>query len=279
MRDPTGENHVIDTSRAHIARAYDYLLGGTNNFAVDREMAELVSAAVPGGIAVAKMNVRADRTFLRQTVRWLARDIGVRQFLDIGTGIPNADNVHAVALQTAADAKVVYVDYDPIVLAHAHVLLEDTPEGSTAYIDGDLRNPDNILAEAAKTLDLSQPVAMLLLGVLHYIEDHENPYGIVTRLLDAVPAGSYLAVTHLANDVMPEVMADMAERAEESPAAMTMVTRSHADVARFFAGLELLPPGVVSLDQWPRDDERWSELPEGHIVPIYGGVALKPGDG
>jgi S-adenosyl methyltransferase len=264
----------IDTEIPHMARVYDYLLGGRNHFAVDRQLAEHATAALPGGIEAARRSVRADRQFLKWAVRYLAAEQGVRQFLDIGTGIPNDDNVHAVAQQIAPECRVVYVDHDPIVLAHARFLLRGTAEGATDYLDVDLREPETILHRAAATLDFAKPVAILLLGVLHYILDDEDPYGIVARLVDAVPPGSYLVVSHLASDIQPEAMAELARRHNESAPAQLAAIRSHAEVARFFDGLELLPPGVVSLDHWCNPDAAdQGDHSNPPTIPIYGAVA------
>jgi hypothetical protein len=271
------ENVNIDTTVAHMARIYDYLLGGTNNFAVDREVAERVTAALPGGIDGARTNIRANRDFLAWAVRWLAGEKDIRQFLDIGTGIPNADNVHAVAQQTAPDARVVYVDHDPVVLAHAHELLQSTDEGATAYVAGDIREPERVLAEAADTLDLGQPTAVMLLGILHYVAEDEDPYGIVTRLLDAVPSGSYLVVSHLAGDLFPEEMAELVQRHNDgdNETAEEAVLRSREEVERFLDGLDLIAPGVVPLHEWHPDGT--NPLGFGDtVIPIYGAIARKP---
>jgi O-methyltransferase involved in polyketide biosynthesis len=261
----------IDTTIPHMARVYDYLLGGRTNFAVDRQLAEHATAALPGGIEAARRNVRANRRFLAWAVRTLTGEVGIRQFLDIGTGIPSDDNVHAVAQEIAPESRVVYVDHDPVVLAHARFLLRGTAEGATDYLDVDLREPETILHRAAATLDFAEPVAILLLGVLHYVLDDEGPYGIVARLVDAVPPGSYLVVSHLASDIDPEAMAELARRHNESAPAELATVRSHAEVSRFFDGLELLDPGVVPLDHWYAPDAVARGEPP--TIAIYGGVA------
>lgn len=265
----------IDITVAHPARVYDWLLGGTDNFAVDRAAGEHISSAYPGGLEAARTDVRGNRRFLAEAVRFLAGERGIRQFLDIGTGIPNQDNVHAVAQETASDARIVYVDHDPVVLAHAHELLRSTPEGSTAYVYGDLRDPGHILAEAADTLDLAAPVAVMLVGVLHFIDDHDDPYGIVRRLLEEVPAGSYLVVSHLASDIWPDEMAEMIGRARRSTRGGG-VLRSHAEVLGLFDGLDLVEPGLVPIDQW-RPDIVATSAGE-RTVPLYGGVAYRAQD-
>jgi trans-aconitate methyltransferase len=234
---------VIDTSVAHQARVYDYLLGGKDNFAADREVGDKVLQGYPDS-AVA---TRANRAFLGRAVRFLAAEAGIRQFLDIGTGIPSANNTHEVAQRVAPESRIVYVDNDPIVLAHARALLTSTPEGQTAYLDADANDPDTILARAAETLDFTQPVAITLLFILHVLKD---PYAVTSGLLDAVPPGSYLAISIPASDIQPEVQAAVARGLNESNLDVTVTFRSHAEVARFFDGLELLEPGIVPMNYW-----------------------------
>jgi hypothetical protein len=265
---------TIDISVAHAARTYDYLLEGTGNFAVDREAIERGSEAHPGGLETARTNARAQRDFLGRAVRYLAGEVGLRQFLDIGTGIPNADNVHAVAQQVAPESRIVYVDNDPVVLAHAHTLLRGTPEGRTAYVNGDAREPQRILAEAATSLDLAQPVAVILVGVLHVIGDGDDPYGIVAALLDPLPSGSHLVISHLASDIRAEEMAEVFARFNET-VRDPFVLRSHAEVARFFDGLDILDPGIVALNHWHAPPEAPDQT-DGQVIPAYGAVARKP---
>jgi hypothetical protein len=265
---------AIDSTVAHAARVYDYMLGGNDNFAVDREAAEQ-AAAVVGGMDRVRSEVRANRAFLGRAVRHLAVDAGLRQFLDIGTGIPNADNVHAVAQLAAPEARVVYVDNDPMVLAHAHALLHGTPEGRTVYIQQDLRNPDEIVREAAATLDFGQPMAIVLVGLLHHFRDEDDPYAIVARLRDAVVPGSYLVVSHLASDIQADEMARAAERLGammEEP----WVPRPHAAVARFFADLDVVDPGVVQVDRWRPPEPPPPAGGDDWVNPLYVGVARKP---
>src|SRR6516165_6157581 len=194
----------LDTRHAHSARIYNYWLGGKDHFAADREAAEQAIAANPGIVA----DVRANREFLVRAVRYLAADCGIRQFLDIGTGLPTASNTHEVAQAVAPDARAVYVDNDPIVLSHARALLASTPEGATAYLDADLRDTSVILREAAQTLDFEQPVALMLLIILHLIPDADDPYGIVAALVQALPTGSYLVLAHPASDIRTAKMAE-----------------------------------------------------------------------
>ncbi len=235
---------VFDTSVPHIARVYNYWLGGKDHFAADRDLAEKFIAADPKVIA----GVRANRAFLGRAVHFLAAEAGIRQFLDIGTGIPTASNTHEVAQRAAPDSRVVYVDNDPIVLTHARALLTSDPAGATDYIDADLRNTGTILAQAARMLDFSRPVAVMLVGILQCIPDEDDPPGIVAALMDAVPPGSYLAVSHPAADVYAQARAGAALLNEglSSP----IIFRTRAAVARFFDGLELVEPGLVSISQW-----------------------------
>src|SRR5215813_1674854 len=193
----SAERPAFDTSVAHQARMYDYWLGGKDNFAADRKAAVEALAAYPGMAHLA----RANRAFLGRLIRCLAGEAGIRQFLDIGTGIPTANNTHQVAQEVAPESRVVYVDYDPVVLSHARALLTSTPEGATDYIDADLRDPGSILEKAARTLDFTKPVAVTMLAILHAIGDEEDPYGIVAKIMEALPSGSYLAISHLPSDL------------------------------------------------------------------------------
>jgi len=243
-------DYPFDTSVAHPARVYDYWLGGKDNFAADREAAEAVIAARPSIL----FDIRANRAFLGRAVRWLAAEAGVRQFLDIGTGIPAADNTHQVAQGVAPTSRIVYVDNDPIVLVHARALLTSNAEGATAYLEGDLRQPEPILAGAAKTLDFEQPIAVLLIGVLHLIADAENPNEIINTLIAAVPSGSYLALTQPASDINAEVVAEGARRYNQH-VSTKQTRRNHAETARFFDGLELVEPGLVQVHRWRPDPD------------------------
>ncbi len=205
---PAQERRTIDTTVAHSARVHDYWLGGKDNFAADREAGDAVMEAYPGIV----MSVRANRAFLARAVRFLAAEAGIRQFLDIGTGIPTANNTHEVAQSAASDCRVVYVDYDPVVLTHARALLTSSTPGAIDYIDADLRDPQTILGHAAHTLDFSRPVAVMLIAIMHLIVDEDDPYGLVGQLLDAVPSGSYLALSQVASDIQAEQMAEAAKR-------------------------------------------------------------------
>ena len=266
---PADEERVdFDTSVAHIARVYDYWLGGKDNFEADRQAGEDALAAYPDLVS----SVRANRAFLARGVRFLAAEAGVRQFLDIGTGIPSANNTHEVAQSIALQSRVVYVDNDPIVLAHARALLVGGPEGRTDYLDADLRDTDKILDRARTLLDFSQPVAVMLVAVLHLIGPEDHPYSIVSQLIDAVPPGSYLLLSHVASDIEPEKMAEMGKRLNRL-LAQKGTYRSQAEVTDFFAGLQMAEPGVVPVQHWRQD----SEVEGARKAAMWGGVARKNG--
>ena len=266
-QDPAEEIARFDTSVPHIARVYDYWLGGKDNFAADRAAAEQVIATFPDVL----VSVRAQRAFLARTVNYLVTEAGIRQFLDIGTGLPASNNTHEVAQQAAPESRIVYVDNDPIVMRHAQVLLTSSPHGATAYIEADLRDTPKVLDEAAGTLDFGQPVAVMLLGVLHCIPDQDDPAAIVARLMAAVPQGSYLVVAHPASDVAIELSRSMGDYNRQGAAPLT--ARSHAEVSRFFTGLDLVEPGVVQLHRWRAGT---AEVGQGRELANYGGVGRKP---
>jgi len=260
----------LQTDRAHAARVYDYMLGGKTNFAADREAGDKIVAQWPGSRASA----RAARAVMHRLVRRLAEAHGIRQFLDVGTGIPTAPNLHEVAQGIDPASRVVYVDNDPIVLAHARALLTSTPEGRTAYIDGDLREPGKILADPALhgTLDLTRPVALTLINLVHFLSD-EAAHPLVRRLLDALPSGSFLALTAGTGDSAPEEAEVASRRYRE--AGIENHLRTRAQVERFFAGLELDEPGVVLINRWhPALDE--GPVLADHEVMAYAGLARKP---
>ena len=258
---------AINTSVAHPARVYDYWLGGKDNFAADREAAERVLAVTPG----LRWRVQANRRFLARAVRYLAGEAGIRQFLDIGTGIPSANNTHQVAQEAIPGARIVYVDNDPIVLSHARALLTSGPHGATQYVHGDAREPGPIIESAAETLDFSKPVALMLIGVLHLIQDSEDPWGLVAWLMAQLPAGSYLAISHPAIDIAPGQAE--AQRRYNERVSTPQTLRGHDQVARFFEGLELVEPGLVYVHAW-RPGE-FDTAPEG-ATSAWGGVARKP---
>jgi hypothetical protein len=265
--DSAGEAPAFDTSVAHSARVYDYWLGGKDNFAADRAAGEQVIEVRPA----IRTDVQANRAFLGRAVRYLAGEAGIRQFLDIGTGLPSASNTHEVAQSVAPDARIVYVDNDPIVLAHARALLTSTPEGCTSYLEADLREPAKILAAAAETLDFGLPVAIMLVAVLHHIPDSDDPYGIVARLRDAVPSGSYLVISHPAADIQTEKVAEVARRYNAS-VVTGQTRRTEEQVAGFFAGWELLAPGVTQTPLWRPDAPTSLSV----SVPMWAAVGRKP---
>ena len=259
----------FDASIPSPARMWNYWVGGKDNFAADRAAAARVQAAMPS----IPMIARSVRLFLIDIVRSLAVDYDVRQFLDIGTGLPTADNTHDVAQRAAPESRIVYADYDPVVLSHARALLTSTPEGMTDYIQADLRDPDTILEAARQTLDFSRPIAVLLLAILHFIPDADDPYGVVKRLMDEMPPGSFLVICHAPSDIHPDQVAEMTRRYNESGAAQ-MRPRSHEEVVAFFSGLEMIGPGVVPIAEWLRRgqaDPRNSTALAGHV-----GVGRKP---
>jgi len=262
-----GARRVIDTSVAHSARVPDYWLGGKDNFAADRAAGDAVFQAYPGIVA----SVRANRAFLARVVRFLAAEAGIRQFLDIGTGIPAANNTHEVAQSVAPGCRVVYADYDPVVLLHAQALLTSSAQGALDYIDADLRDPQTILAQAAQTLDFSRPVAVMLIAIMHLIGDRDDPGGIIRQLMAAVPAGSYLALSQVASDIEAERMAEAAKRYNRL-ARETQSHRTHAEVMRFFDGLELLEPGLVPVQRW----RPASAIEAQAHSAMWGGVGRKP---
>ena len=274
--DPAGPGRPpldLQIDRPHPARVYDYLLGGKDNFPADRAAAEAGLQANPNS----RIPPRENRAFLRRVVRFLAGEAGISQFLDIGTGIPTSPNVHEIAQQANPQARIVYVDNDPIVLAHARALLTTGPAGQTAYIDADLRDVDAILssAELRQTLDLSQPVALLLIAVMHFIPDAEDPWGLAARLLADLPSGSYLALSHLTGDFDPAAWAGVAAVYRRS--GVTMEVRPYGAVEHFFTGLDLVEPGVVSLPAWrPDAQDIGAGRPSDAAVSVYGGVARKP---
>jgi hypothetical protein len=254
-------------SIAHVARVYDYLLGGKDNFAVDREAAEQAMRINPDIVSTA----RANRAFGVRTTSYLAGQARIRQFLDIGTGMPTNNNIHEVAQTIAPESRVVYVDHDPIVLTHARALLTSAPEGVTDYIEADLREPGKILAEAAQTLDFRRPVAIMLIAILHLILDRDDPYDLVSQLVNAVVPGSYVVISHAASDIDTGAMISMANRLSELM-AQPAVPRTHREVAAFFAGLDLLEPGLVRIPEW-----RPASVSESAVrAQMWGAIGRKP---
>jgi hypothetical protein len=256
----------FDTLVPHNARVYDYLLGGKDNYAVDREAGDRFLAAYPDVVH----SVRANRAFLARAVRFLAADMGIRQFLDLGTGIPTASNTHEVAQGVAPDSRIVYVDNDPIVLVHARALLTGTPPDSCAYVDADLRDPATILAAARATLDFAQPVAVLLVAVLQLLSDADDPAGIVGKLMTACCPGSFVAISHPASDL--DAGMNVATRQFNQSGREPATNRDRAAIADMFDGYELIEPGVVRVAEWRPD----SELETARRAAVWAGVARKP---
>ncbi len=261
----------FDTSVAHPARVWNYWVGGKDNFAADRETAQLVMEAMPHMPLVARLA----RRFLIDAVCRVTTEYGIRQFLDIGTGLPTADNTHEVAQRIVPQARIVYVDNDPIVLTHARALLTSCREGKTDYIAADMRDPDVILAGAEKTLDFGQPIAILLIGVLHFVPDRDDPYGILGRLMDAVPSGSFLILGHAASDQQAAAATEGTRRYNEKSAA-PITMRSRDQVARFFNGLEMVEPGFVSIGDWWPEAERDAGAASAMAGSGYVGIGRKP---
>ena len=258
----------IDTTVSHSARIWDYWLKGKDNYQVDREVGDRIEEMLPDIVRQA----REDRLFLGRVVRYLAGEAGVRQFLDIGTGLPTADNTHQVAQRVAPESKIVYVDNDPLVLAHARALLTSTPEGATDYIHADMHDPATIIADAGQTLDFGQPIAVTMLGVLWHVLDNDEAYAIVNRLLQAMPSGSYLALNHPTLEVTGEKMAT-AIRYWNEYGTPPGTHRTPAELTQFFDGMDLVEPGVVSITRW-RPEATSSGEPE--EIDQFGGVGRKP---
>jgi O-methyltransferase involved in polyketide biosynthesis len=261
---------TFDVSVPHPARVWDYWLGGKDNFAADREVAEDILRVMPVMAQIA----RTCRLFLATAVHYLATEGGVRQFLDIGTGLPTANNTHEVAQRAVPDARVVYVDNDPIVLLHAEALLHSGPRGRCAYIDADARDPRAVLAEASRTLDFSQPVAIIMLGILHYIPDDDDPYAVVRSYLEAVGPGSLLVASHASSDIEIFGQPEATDR-YNSQARIPLTLRSREQFARFFRDMDLIPPGITPLGQWAPGAGEGGPA----TLPTYTAVARKPGPG
>jgi S-adenosyl methyltransferase len=267
VSDPDdGRTARLDTGIPHSARLWNYWLGGKDNFAADREAGDRAVEAYPDAVR----SVRANRAFLARTVRYLVAEKGIRQFLDIGTGLPSANNTHEVAQSIAPEARIVYADNDPMVLAHARALLTSTPEGACAYLEADLRDTEKIVQHAQRLLDFSRPVAVMLVAVLQFIPDRDDPWAITARLLDTVAPGSFLVVSHPTLDIDTEQMSQFGQRYNER-AAEQATFRTHAQVSRFFAGWRLVDPGVVRIPEWRPDSPQDAATPS----PMWGAVAIK----
>ncbi|HEX6194588.1 MAG TPA: SAM-dependent methyltransferase [Jiangellaceae bacterium] len=255
----------LNTDIPHSARIWNYWLGGKDNFEPDRAVGEMVKQTFPDIVTTA----RQVRAFLSRTVRYLAGEAGVRQFLDIGTGLPTVENTHEVAQRVAPESRIVYVDNDPLVLVHARALLTSTSEGTTEYIDADLREPDRIVQAAKKTLDFDRPIAVVLMGILAHIEDYEEARSIVRQIMDAVPSGSYLTISDGTDT--SEAIVEAHHQANQS-ATVPYHLRSPEQIAGYFEGLELIDPGVVPVTEWRPDPDEGQPT----RVDAYGGVARKP---
>ncbi|MFD2684784.1 SAM-dependent methyltransferase [Streptomyces phyllanthi] len=267
QHSPSGRPGRLNTSVAHNARVWNYWIGGKDNYEVDQQVGEHVASMFP----IIRDIARADREFLGRAVRFLAGERGVRQFLDIGTGLPTAENTHEIAQRIAPESRIVYVDNDPIVLVHARTLLTGNHEGVTDYIDADVHDPATILERAERTLDFTRPVAVMMLGILNFVLDTEKARDIVRRIMAAVPSGSFLVLTH------PTFDADLGGEGQipamefwNENATPPVIARSRADIAAFMEGLELLEPGMVPCSHW-RNGSASSV-----VVPQFGAVAVKP---
>ncbi|MCU7730412.1 SAM-dependent methyltransferase [Actinoplanes sp. KI2] len=266
-RPPVG----LDTSKAHVARVYDYWLGGKDNFEADRAYGDALEARVPS----IRLTCRMNRQFLGRAVSFLTADAGIRQFLDIGTGLPTADNTHQVAQRIAPAARVVYTDNDPLVLVHARALLTSSPEGRTAYIDADVRDPGAILEakELTETLDLTEPVAVMLIAVLHLVTDDAVAYPAISTIFDAMPSGSYLVISHATGDFWPQEQVDAANATNQAH-NVDFRFRTRSEVARFLTGLDLVDPGIVPVAEWRAGPD--SVVPPSAESNIWAAVAKKP---
>ena len=256
----------FDVTVAHPARVYDCLLGGKDNYEVDRETARAVISANPNILPA----VRANRAFLRRAVTYLVEEAGIRQFLDIGTGLPTNDNTHEVAQSIAPESRIVYVDNDPIVLAHARALLTSTPEGATAYFEADAQDTDTVLRGAAETLDFSQPVAVMVLCTMQYIPDSDSPHQIVSRLMQAVPSGSYLTMSDTTSDIDSDRVSQATGEFNTRRVAAQFTPRTLKEIAGFFDGLDLVDPGLVAVSHWR------TEAGQAPMVSVCGCMGRKP---
>ncbi|QIP83601.1 SAM-dependent methyltransferase [Streptomyces sp. Tu 2975] len=260
----------IDTSRPHPARVYDWFLGGKDNYPVDEELGRQIM----GVDGTARHVARTNRWFMQRVTRWLAGEAGVRQFLDIGTGIPTEPNLHQVAQGIAPDARIVYTDNDPIVLTHAEALLRSSREGITDYVQADVRDPGRILEQARKDLDLTRPVALSLVALTHFLGDEDRPYELVARLVGALPSGSYLVLSQLTADFDPVAVGRGV--AMYAAGGVTLAPRTRDEISRFFDGLEPVEPGIVQLTDWHPELAVGESVDESAVISLYGAVARKP---
>lgn len=271
LRDNGWPAERIDTQSAHSARIYDYIIGGKDYYPADKEAGDAMSREWPA----LPVHMRANRDFMNRVVRHLAEEKGIRQFLDIGTGIPTSPNLHEIAQSVAPESRVVYVDNDPIVLTLSQGLLSSTPEGRTAYVEADMLKPAAILdaPEMRETLDLSRPVALTVIAIVHFVLDKDDAYGIVNRLLEPLPSGSYLAMSIGTADFAPEEVGRVGR--EYAARNMPMRLRTQAEAERFFDGLDLVEPGVVQVHKW-HPDGSGTEVIRDEDIAMYGAVARKP---
>lgn len=269
-QQPTPASPKLDTTVPHSARIWNYWMGGKDNYAADREAGDAYIAVFPGIVDLAKQS----RQFLIRAVTYLAGEAGIRQFLDIGTGLPTMQNTHQVAQSIAPESKIVYVDNDPLVLVHARALLVNTTnEGVTAYVDADVHQPDQIIADARNVLNFRQPITVMFMGILGHVEDFDEARAIVTRVMDAVPSGSYLCMyDSTATSHTGEGFTD-AQQGYDDTGAIPYILRSPEQIASLFEGLEVLEPGVVSISQWRPNG---ADLGTAKPVDGYGAIARKP---
>ncbi|MEU6405856.1 SAM-dependent methyltransferase [Streptomyces sp. NPDC046985] len=252
----------IDTSKAHPARVYDWLLGGKDNYPVDEAVGRMLPPEAHSG-------ARQNRDFMQRAAAWLAGQ-GLDQFLDVGTGIPTEPNLHQIVQRIVPTAKIVYTDNDPIVLRHAEALLVSRPEGATDYIEADVRRPDQILEHARKVLDFDRPIVLSLIALMHFIPDDQDAHGIVRELRAALPSGSYLVLSHASSDLFPELSAQVTE--EYAKGGIRLGFRTRDEVARFFDGLDVVEPGLVTAPEWFRT----APAPESEESGVYAAVARVP---
>jgi S-adenosyl methyltransferase len=264
----SGQDPQIDTTRPHSARMWNYWVGGKDNYPIDREVGDKVAEVFPNIIEVA----RHSRAFLGRATRYLTEEAGVRQFLDIGTGLPTHDNTHEVAQRVAPESRIVYVDNDPLVLVHARALLTSTPGGATDYIDADVNDPQKILDGAAKTLDFNRPIALMMLGIMGNVIDDDEAYGIVRHFLDALPSGSFMALND-GTSVVHGSQRDESIKVAKERGMPPYVSRTPEQITRFFEGLELVEPGVVTVSRWRPEATPFGEPPE---VDAFCGLGRKP---
>ncbi|MEU5994269.1 SAM-dependent methyltransferase [Spirillospora sp. NPDC047418] len=262
----------IDGSVPHSARIWNYWIGGKDNYPIDREMGDRIAAGYPQ----IKAQAIADRAFIGRAVTYLAREQGIRQFLDIGTGLPTVDNTHEVAQRIAPESRIMYVDNDPLVLAHARALLTSAPEGRCEYLDADVRDPDAILAAARGLLDFTEPIAVMLVGILHHVEDTEESYRLVRRLVDALPEGGHLVINHATYAVFGDASKEAAQQYNDAGGRPPLTLRAPAEIARYFDGLEIAEPGLVSCAHWRPDQSDIATWGQPAEVDEFAAVARKP---